>query len=313
MGKHREALQYARVAKDIFEVLNDGSRLMQIDNLMGISFFYAGCYDIALYHLFRARLNAVFLKKFRKVTAILNNVGEVYRKQGQLEKAMSHYEEGARLVKEHGYFEQYGALLSNMAEIYFEEENYNEAEKLLMEAKSYFDASDDIIFKTEWLYKLGKIYMAQKKLSEARIYLDQAEIGLTKIDNKYYAVDVLLLQYEWQIKQNDSILENALDKLIEAKKIALENAAEHQLIKIYDVMCQHYENQNDYKAAFNLLKEKQGIEKKLNTKNEIEKMSILINEVEFGSEIERDSQCEILEFIKRELIYRKCEAELLGN
>lgn len=95
-------------------------------------------------------------KKLKEMPEALNNLGNLYMKQGALTKARKAFEEGKEKAEDTRWFELNLAVL-DLAE--------DETQNAIKRLKKLLKEADD--FKEGW-YQLGKIYMQNRRFKEAR-------------------------------------------------------------------------------------------------------------------------------------------------
>ncbi|MFX1365919.1 MAG: tetratricopeptide repeat protein [Promethearchaeota archaeon] len=97
----------------------------------------------------------------------LNNIGEIYRVQGNYPKALKRYEEALKIAEQLGDLSVKATFLNNIASIHYIQGNYPEVLKRYEEALRIAEQLGDLSGKATCLNKFGMIYKAQGNYPEA--------------------------------------------------------------------------------------------------------------------------------------------------
>ncbi len=105
-----------------------------IQTVRGLTWYEKGCYTKALEHFFRAFELFCASDQERQVAMSLNNIGTVYRVNGDLESADAFFAEAAHIYKSLEDKEGLRQALVNQAAVSISQEKFARAEKLLDQA-----------------------------------------------------------------------------------------------------------------------------------------------------------------------------------
>ena len=272
MSSYEDALDCADSARKIFTALGDDDGLMRLNNLIGVLYFYNGIYELALRHLDVSYMSAERLNNKRLMMATLNNIGEVKKKAGDLNEAMSIYMKSLEMAKNNKLSVYYGVIIQNIGDVHMLRGDLEEAEKCFHEAYSSFVEESETANLSELFLNLGRLYLHQNDPERARSYFETAIVRLEKVQNKFYILDALIEMYKLDKLENSSL---ALNHLVKARKLASQGRIELKLSEIELLLNKHYEEVNDYERALYHFKRYHNIIQKLEANNLILKLKIL--------------------------------------
>ncbi len=215
-GKHRQAIDFYSDALDYTS--SEVSKAIRLSNL-GMTWYHLNDYGKALEYLYKAleidtrynqkikigiRKNEIgtilaakgkyseaillheeALKIFRETEVknsqiiTLSDMGDIYRKTGNIEKAESHYLESAKIAKEDNSLHHLGRNYKNLYEIAAEKGDY----KIAFEYFSLFSAINDSIFNTEKHQQIARfeiLFETEKKEKENQLLLRENELKLKR-------------------------------------------------------------------------------------------------------------------------------------
>ncbi|MFX1258921.1 MAG: tetratricopeptide repeat protein [Promethearchaeota archaeon] len=151
----------------------------------------------------------------------LNNIGMIYREQGNYPEALKMYEEALKIDEQLGNLSGKARALSNIAAVYYEQGNYPETLRKYEEVLKIVVQSGDHSGKATYLNNIGMIYRAQGNYPEALKWFGEAlkideQLGnlsekatrLNNIATIYYAqgnYSEALKRYEEALKINDQL------------------------------------------------------------------------------------------------------------
>ncbi|MFX1397678.1 MAG: tetratricopeptide repeat protein [Promethearchaeota archaeon] len=104
----------------------------------------------------------------------LNNIGEIYRTQGNYPEALSRYEEALAIAEQLGDLSKKAIHLNNIASIHYAQGNYPEALSSYEEALAIDEQLGDLSGKATRLNNIGEIYRMQGNYPEALSRYEEA-------------------------------------------------------------------------------------------------------------------------------------------
>ena len=215
-------------------------------------------------------------------TNLLNNIGEIYRECELYDKALEYYRRAISFINDKYSSSNHAAILCNIGEVYFSTNSLSKALESYEKSYNILIKGKDMISLGEVENRIGKVYFEMGDLDTAEVYYSSSLKRLKMINNKYYAIDTLI-----NIAQLYS--ENALEYYKEARGYALEVNSKKKLLKIYQLMSEHYENRFDYQEALKYYKEYFYINQEivnLNLKNKLEILNIDIENIKTKEKID---------------------------
>jgi tetratricopeptide (TPR) repeat protein len=161
---------------------NNKASLMYIYNQIGMILENMGYPNDALLYFSKSLSLAKDLGNTNMQVSLLNNIAGIYKDKGELDKALSYYEESLSLNTN----EKDGATIyNNIATIYGEKSDYQKAVKYYQKAieidEKYGDYHNASIHKLN----LGDTYRKMKDYENAEKYLSEGLEGVKKVDDKY--------------------------------------------------------------------------------------------------------------------------------
>lgn len=241
-------LNYSYKSLDLFINLKDNQGIAKCLNSIGSGYFHYGQYENALLCFMQSmeiceKMNSQdsFL-----ISLTLNNMGEVYRATLQFNEAYKYYNMALQKSNDNKYDTISANILLNIGQTLISESNYKESLNTLLESYAISKKCTDLILIGEVLTNLGYNYFLLKDYSKAMEYYDKAFVIFSKTNQKYYTVDLLinigLLKFE--LRNTDSLI--YFNKAIKYSEFLNLN---DRLMKIYDILYKHYEEEMDFKTA----------------------------------------------------------------
>jgi diguanylate cyclase (GGDEF)-like protein len=183
-------------------------------------------------------------------TSLLNNIGEVYREAGDLDKAMKYYNKALTISKKHNLDVNTSAIYLNIGEILFLKDQHVQSYNNLKKGYDIISVHNRPLEQGEAETKIGRAIALQGKHDQAKAIFLTALKKLNTINNKYYLVDLLIEMASLDKMVGISPIRN----LNEALDVALNNGIEKKAMIIYKMISEHYESLGDYKLAFDYFK-----------------------------------------------------------
>jgi len=240
-----EALDYYTRSLGMFLAMEDEERQSIAYNNIGIAYYRLGLYDESLNNFLKAlRLREKLNDPL--IYSTLNNLGNIYVRLGDNEKALEMYEGSLEHKRKHNKNVQ--STLNNIGQIYIDLKDYDRALKYLSEALRINEEKEDIKRIAIGLNNIAVVYEEIGKLDEALYNYQKALEIKENIGDKYgYAntsknlANIFLIKNN--LKQADILLEKSL-------AVAKDIGAQDVLKDIYELLSSRYLMVDDFKKAY---------------------------------------------------------------
>lgn len=297
-------LDYSYKALGIFKENNNVTGQIKALNLIGIAYFYASMYDESLECFFDGHDLLEMNNDDFLLSSILNNIGEIYRESEIYDKAIEYYRKAIDICINNNYYLNQAAILGNIGDIYFVKEEYKMALEAYKDGYDILVDGNDMANLGDIENKIGKTYFIIGDFDKAKDYYFKSYKRLEGINNKYYAIDVLINIAQFY-------LENSLDKTlyyyIKAMEYAEKIGSKKKLVVIYNLVSQYYEIQCDYKNAFEYYKKYSSLNLEIMSMNMRNKLEILNIEIDNIQETDKFDKLRIR--LEKEISRQKNELE----
>ncbi|MGB4661206.1 MAG: diguanylate cyclase, partial [Mobilitalea sp.] len=226
------------------------------------AYFYNSIYEQALKYLFKARdllekVNDDFL-----MSCVLNNIGEVFRESLKYRKSIEYFNKALELCEDNKMRINEASLLGNIGEIYFLEEKQEKALEYFMKSYNLIVEDNDMLMLGEAENKLGKVYYLNGNYEKAEELFSSALQRLEGIENKFYAVDVLINIAKLHFERDRIIPDYYFEKaILYAEKVN----SKKKLSEVYQILADCLEKAGDYEAALGCFKKYHRLEKEIST------------------------------------------------
>lgn len=295
-------LVYSYNALVIFEELHEPLGQIKSLNLIGIAYFYNSMYEQALKYLLQALDLLNELEDNHLLSSVLNNIGEVFRELGKYDRALEYYERALKICTDINLKINIASLLNNIGGVYF-------AQNKNKQALEYFTKSYDILIKEKEMVilgevenRMGKAHYINENYNKATEYFSSAIRRLDNINNKFYAIDVLVNIGKLELKKKSPEAICYFEKAIE---YAEKTNAKKKLSMVYKIIADFYEKIGDLRYALEYFKKYHQIEQEITT-------SVIGNRLEI-LKIELDHIKEESKFGKIKMINQRLEMEILNG
>ena len=265
-------LDYSYNALEIFEVLGEILGQIKSLNLIGIAYFYNSMYEEALKYLLQALDLLDEFKNDFLLTSILNNIGEIFRESEKYEGALEYYYRALKICSDSDSKINIASVFNNIGEIYFIENKYKEALQYFTKSYDLLIEEKDMVVLGETENKLGKIHYINGNYSKAGSYFFSALKRLDLVENKFYAIDVLVNIAKLQLEKDPS---NSLYYFEKAIQYAEKTNAKKKLSEVCKTLSDYYEKVGDYREALEYFKRYHRVEQEINTSIVGNKLEIL--------------------------------------
>jgi tetratricopeptide (TPR) repeat protein len=157
--------------------------LMYIYHIMGQISHRIGYLDVALLYYIISLSLAKGLGNTDEQAGLLNDIGGIYKDKGELDKALSSYEESLRLETNE---KEKASIYNNIAVVYYQKGDYQKAVKYFQKAieidEKYGNYHGVAIHKLN----LGDTYIEMKDYEKAKKYLFEGLEGVKKVGDKLW-------------------------------------------------------------------------------------------------------------------------------
>lgn len=237
-------------ALEIFEELNDAYGKVKALNLAGISYFYTSMYEPAMRYFQSAlelaqKNNDAFLK-----SSILNNIAEIYKETMSYDRAFENYHKALEVCNDHGFHINSAVIYGNIGEIHMKESRLNEALEHFYKGIKILEKESDPISLSEMEDRIGKVSQLMGNTLKAEQYYISALDRLQEINNKFYAINILI--------NLGSLYAPDWDKSMYHYNQAIDTAmaidANNKISQIYKEMAEYKATNGDYKEALDYYK-----------------------------------------------------------
>lgn len=174
IGLYHDAIESSLAAVAVLEKEHDTASLVSAYNNIGNSLKELKEYKNAEYYLSKALSykNSSLPKKTK--ASILNNLGNVYRDWGKIDKALSAYTESLQIKEQIGDSVLIASTLDNLAEAHFLLHNYSLAEVLFKKALNLRSVKNYTPGMTTSLNRLSKFAIEHISIDSAEYFAKQA-------------------------------------------------------------------------------------------------------------------------------------------
>jgi tetratricopeptide (TPR) repeat protein len=157
--------------------------LMYIYDLIGMILQKMDYSDDTLLYFSRSLSLAKDLGDTDMQAKLLNNIAVIYNHKGELDKALSYYEESLSLTTNE---KDEASIYNNIAEIYGYKGNYKKAVEYFQKAIEIDEKNGDYHSVSIDKLNLGNTYRMMKDYKNAAKYLYEGLQGVIKIEDKYW-------------------------------------------------------------------------------------------------------------------------------
>jgi tetratricopeptide (TPR) repeat protein len=286
------------------------SRNLGIDSLVAQSYsrtgriyIYAGISDRGLEYLFESLRLFEKLGDSRKRIAVLNNIGAIYYRNNDLDKALAQFLDIEKIIEAdkdvlgNFYYTIHGNLQNNIGVIYENRKDFDKALQVYMKGLMMSQKVNDASAMGNLYTNIGKAYQLKKQYSLAETNLEEA-YRIRKEQNDQYGITrsighlgSLYLELG-DLKRAQEFLEKSLAGAEEIRSLDTQASTAEVLYEVY-------EKQGDYKKAFEMLR----FQKVINDSLKNDRVAKRLVEVEMKYQLEKKQREETLAREKRELWY----------
>lgn len=310
---------FAYDAYEIYLEIDDRLGMAKALNLVGIAYLYRSMYEQAANTLIKG-LSLIEAKDDYKIyAALINNIGEILKEAENYDEAIEYYDKGIELCEraeipklERSILENYKAtMLDNKGDICLIRGEYEEATIYFNESNKILEKEKDPIHLSESENRIGKSYYYNDDFEKAELYFEKAINRLEKVDNKFYAIDVLINISKLNFEKDQRKSFNSLQKAID---YAEKTNSKKKMSEIYSLAANHYEKTDNYKIALEYFKKHHFTEQEIRTSTISDKLQLIKMEI---SRLDVDETMDEVMLLNKqlesEISYQKHELEKIQS
>lgn len=273
-----QMLDLAYKSLEIFDAVHEVPGQIRALNHIGIAYFYSAMYEQSLKFL----LKVIHLLKHEKddflLSCVLNNIGEVYRESSSYDKALDYFFEALKVSDANGFKFNSATMLGNIGEIHFSQQQYSEALSYYCRSHTLLAEEHDMVNLGDVENKLGKIHFVLGNFAQAEVNFRCALERLNAVENKYYAIDVLM-NLGQLVGMSDS--NAALNYYEKSLRYAEGINAKKKIMTVSKRLSEHYELEGDFRSALDYYKEFSRVNEEIMASTLSSKLEILNIELRY--------------------------------
>ncbi len=153
------------------EKLRDSSAMGELNLFKGIAWYFKGSYDSAAVYYYKALVMLHKKKDLVKKAGVLNELGKLYRKTRDLNRALQMYNDAFAIYKELNDEDGMATILNESGVVFEYKENYPEAIRRYKASLAIREKLNDDLGRSYSYNFLGGVYTLQKNFKEAESFL----------------------------------------------------------------------------------------------------------------------------------------------
>ena len=173
-GKYHDALQQLSLAYEVAQDSDDRQLPIMIENTKGLIFWTLNETEKGLRHLRRALEMAKHEDIPTEIASSLNNLGLVYRQQGDFTASLGFFEQAQRIDERLNNRWGLGYDHRNIGIVKLHLEQYQDAEHHLLLAEEYSAAIKNVVNQVKTLLELGRVNRAMRNNEKAASFYARA-------------------------------------------------------------------------------------------------------------------------------------------
>lgn len=295
-GNYPIALQNFTLAQELFEnEINANSKnnldikkgLAKAYGSIGIVFSEQSNYAKALKYYLKSVKIYDEINDFEKCAKLYNNIGIVYKSQSSNFKALEYFTK-AQLIQDELKDPNVGITLTNIANCYLHEKNFDKALEYYANAKISLDKNQNPRALGEWYNNFGLFFKATNNSTKAIENWNLAIATFSSIEDKFGVADTYIYLGQLYLDQNK--LQEALNSSNKSLQLAKEINVLEQIVISEKLLSDIYSKQGNSDQAL--------LHYKLFSKAN----DSLVNETNIRKSVEEEMN---FEFEKREVLQKK--------
>jgi len=280
-------LDYSYKALRIFEVFQVRLGQIKAINLIGIAYFYNSMYEEALKYLLQALDLLGESKDYLLLSSVLNNIGEVFRESAKYDRALEYYNSALKISIDINLKINTAAIFSNIGEIYLMVNKCTEALEYFTKSYNILMEEKDMVSLGDVENNLGRVYYINGNYSKAENYFSCALNRLENVDNKFYAIDVLMNIAKLQLEENSKKAFYYFEKAIQ---YAEKTNSNKKLSEVCKIVADYYEKIENFRDALEYFKKYHRVNQEIMTSivgNKLEILKIELAHLKVNSKFEK--------------------------
>jgi signal transduction histidine kinase len=242
-----ECMDYARHAQQLAKKLNDNKEIANADFSLALCFDQMTQLDSALYYYNKALKEFQTTQDKEKIVGCLNNLGILYKRQGNYAKALDLQLEGLSIRKQLGNQREICQAYNNLGNLYLTIRDTAQAIQSYMNGKEIAEKLNDSIANIYIGLNLGRMMAGQKQYEKAKSILQEVlKLSQEKRSIIGKVSSMNLLSYIEQANKND---EGAFRLADEALQISLKYDYMQGLINSYEILGEYYKRKEKYQQS----------------------------------------------------------------
>ncbi|MBA4304162.1 MAG: hypothetical protein C0424_08050 [Sphingobacteriaceae bacterium] len=173
-GRLAEALNEARKAQDLYDLLKDSAGISAVLSNMGTIYYDRSNFQQALDYYLRALKYKEAMGQLNGIASLRCNIGNIYINQKQYEQARIHYEQAQEMFVKVGNRMGIGYTYNNLGVIFDETGELEKAINAYMEAFAIDKELGDKFGMASSYLNLGEIYIKTNQLALANEHLNKS-------------------------------------------------------------------------------------------------------------------------------------------
>lgn len=169
-----ECLVNLKAGTLLAEKLKDYGSLSEFKKFTGLSWYFKGSYDSAAVYYYQSLDILKSHKDPSKKAGVLNELGKLYRKTRDLDRALQMYDESYAIYKSLNDDDGMATILNESGVVFEYKGDYTEAIKRYKSSMAIREKMNDMVGKAYSLNFIGGVYTLQKNFKEAENYLLQS-------------------------------------------------------------------------------------------------------------------------------------------
>lgn len=256
--KDFDECQAASVAgATLSEKLKDYPSLAEFKKFTGLSWYFKGSYDSAAVYYYQA-MDILKSTDAPSVKAgVLNELGKLYRKTRDLDRALQMYDEAFAIYKKLNTESDMATILNESGVVFEYKEDYTEAIKRYKSSLAIREKLHDDVGKAYSFNFLGGVYTLQKNFAEAEKYLLKAlELRMQLKDSFAIALGYGDLGYMYK---EQGLFSKAIEQYNLSNGIALKMNFADLLLSNYKELSAIAEKKGDFALSLDYYKKQAGL------------------------------------------------------
>ncbi len=218
--------------------INDFKSMGEFKKLHGLGLYFKGNYDSAAWYYYKALEDMTMAKSLSGRASVLNELGKLYRKTKDLDRALQNYDEAYQIfvdLKDEGGM---STILNESGVVFEYKGDYKEAINRYTRCLNICQKSNDSVCMAYSLSFIGGAYLLQKNYELAESYLlkslayreklrdtftlalSHTDIGVLYFESKQYAKSIVQNEASYRIATKMKYLELQMTNLKNLSDIA---------------------------------------------------------------------------------------------